>query len=144
MRSLTCEQDGFRRSRASASESCLERLRISMDGAYFLFCGAPQNRKGLFHTAEAGERDRRSEVAAFLQVPEQFKAVHARHDQIRHDDVRVEGSEPFQRFLPVARDLRLKVALGKHGSQGVTLPLVIIDDEDPARNRGQSGHCLPL
>jgi hypothetical protein len=23
------------------------RLRISMDGAYFLFCGAPQNRKGI-------------------------------------------------------------------------------------------------
>ena len=23
------------------------RLRISMDGAYFLFCGSPQNRKGI-------------------------------------------------------------------------------------------------
>ena len=72
----------------------------------------------LFHAAEAGERDRRSEVAAFLQVPEQFKAVHARHDQIRDDDVRVEGGEPFQRFLPVGGDLRFKVTIGKHGGQG--------------------------
>ena len=96
----------------------------------------------LFHAAEAGERDRRSEVAAFLQMPEQLEAVHARHDQIRNDDVRVEGSEPFQRFLPVGRDLRFKVAVGKHGSQGGTLPLVIVNDEDPARNRRQSGHRL--
>ncbi len=94
----------------------------------------------LFHAAEAGERDRRSEVAAFLQVPEQFEAVHARHDQIRNDDVRVEGSEPFQRFLPVGRHLRLKVSIGKHGSQGGTLALLIVDDEDPARNRRQSKH----
>ena len=93
--------------------------------------------KRLLHAAEAGERDRRSEVAAFLQVPEQFKAVHARHDQIRNDDVCVEGGEPFQRFLPVGRHLRLKVTIGKHGSQGGTLALVVIDDEDPARNGSQ-------
>ena len=86
----------------------------------------------LFHAAEAGERDRRSEVAAFLQMPEQFKAVHARHHQIRNNDVRVEGGEPFQRFLPVGRDLRVKVGIGKHGGQGGTLALIIVDDEDPA------------
>ena len=96
----------------------------------------------LFHAAETGEYDRRSEVAAFLQVPEQFKAVHARHDQIRNDDVSVEGRETFQRFLSVACDLRLKVRLGQHGSQGSTLPLVIIDDEDPARNRRQLAHLV--
>jgi hypothetical protein len=81
---------------------------------------------------EASERDRRSEVAPFLQVPEQLKAVHARHDQIRNDDVCVEGNEPFQRFLPVARDLRVKGTIRKHGSQGGTLALVIVDDENPA------------
>ena len=96
----------------------------------------------LFHAAEAGERDRWSEVAAFLQVPEQFKAVHARHDQIRNYDVCVEGSEPFQRFLTVGRDLRFKVAIGKHGSQGGTLALIIVDNEDPARNHRQSRHRL--
>jgi hypothetical protein len=84
--------------------------------------------KRLFDTAEAGERYRRSEVAAFFQVPEQFKAVHARHDQIRNNDVRVEGSQSFQRFLPVGRDLSVKVTLGKHGSQSGTLALVIVDD----------------
>ena len=52
----------------------------------------------------------------------------------------VEGSEPFQRFLPVGGDLRFKVTTGEHGSQGGTLPLVVVDDEDPARNRRQSGH----
>ena len=29
-----------------------DRLRISMDGAYFLFCGAPQNRKGIDSIAQ--------------------------------------------------------------------------------------------
>ena len=29
-----------------------KRLRISMDGAYFLFCGAPQNRKGIDSLAQ--------------------------------------------------------------------------------------------
>src|SRR5580698_4452817 len=47
-------------------------------------------RQGLFHAAEASERDRRSEVAAFLQMPEQLKAVHARHDQVRYNDVCIE------------------------------------------------------
>ena len=97
----------------------------------------------LFHAAEAGERDRRSEVAALLQMPEQFEAVHARHDQIRNDDVCVEGGEPFQRFQPVGRDLRVKVGIGQHGGQGGTLPLVIVNDEDPTRNWLKSGH-LPL
>src|ERR1035438_2174810 len=49
-------------------------------------------RQRLFYSAEAVERDRRSEVAAFLQMPEQFKAVHARHHQVRDDDIRVEGT----------------------------------------------------
>jgi len=31
---------------------CLKGLRISMDGAYFLFCGAPQNRKGIDSLAQ--------------------------------------------------------------------------------------------
>jgi hypothetical protein len=75
-------------------------------------------------------------------MPEQFEAVHARHDQIRNDDVSVEGSEPFQRFLPVGRDLRGKVTIGKHSGQGAALTLIIVDDEDPARNRRQSGHRL--
>jgi hypothetical protein len=63
-------------------------------------------------------------------VPEQFKAVHARHDQIRNDDVCVEGREPFHRFLAVGHDLRLKVTIGKHCSQRSTLALVVIDNED--------------
>jgi transposase len=29
-----------------------KKLRISMDGAYFLFCGAPQNRKGIDSLAQ--------------------------------------------------------------------------------------------
>ena len=98
----------------------------------------------LLHTAECGEGDRRREVAAFLQAPEQLKAVHARHDQVRHDDVRVEGSEPFQRILPVAGDLCFKLAVGQHGGQGGTLALVIVDDKDPAWNGRQSGHHRPF
>ena len=96
--------------------------------------------KRLVHTAEAGERDRRREIAAFLQVPEQFKTVHARHNQIRDDDVCVEGCEPFQCFQPVGRYLSVKVTIGKHGGEGATLPLVVIDDEDPARKCRLSGH----
>ena len=91
--------------------------------------------KRLVHTSEAGERDRRCEIAAFLQVPEQFKAVHSRHHQIRNNDVCVEGCEPFQCFPPVGRHLGVKVTLAEHGRQRATLPLVIIDNENPARNR---------
>jgi hypothetical protein len=80
------------------------------------------------HAAESRKRDRRREVATFFQVAQQFEAVHARHDQIGDDDVRVEGREPFQGLLPVSRDLRFEVAIGKHGSQGGALALVIVDD----------------
>ncbi len=58
-------------------------------------------RQRLVDASETGEHDRRSLVAVFLQVPEQLEAVHARHDQVGNNDIRVEGSEPFQRFLPV-------------------------------------------
>jgi len=92
-------------------------------------------RQRLFYAAETGERDRRREVAALLQVTEQLEAVHARHDQIRDDDVRVEGNEPLQRFLPIGRHLRFKVRLGKHGRQGAALALLIVNYEDPAWDR---------
>jgi hypothetical protein len=46
------------------------------------------------------------------------------------------------RFLPVGRNLRVKVAIGKHGSHGGALTLVVVNDQDPARNRRQSGHRL--
>jgi hypothetical protein len=65
-------------------------------------------------------------------MPQQLKAVHARHKQIRNDDVCVEDSEAFQRFLSVACNLYFKVGVGEHGSQGGALPLVIVDDEDSA------------
>src|SRR5580698_408683 len=94
----------------------------------------------LLHAAEAGECDRWSEVAAFLQIPEQFEAVHARHDQVRDNDVRIEGSELLERFAPIRGDLRVKLRLGKHARQSSALALVIVDYEDPARNRGQCGH----
>ena len=33
------------------------RLRISMDGAYFLFCSSPQNRKGIDSLAQLCQRE---------------------------------------------------------------------------------------
>jgi hypothetical protein len=73
-------------------------------------------------------------------MPQQLEAIHARHEQIRDDDVRIEGSEPFQRFLAVARNLNFKVAAGEDGSYGSALLLVIVNDEDPARKSRLSGH----
>src|SRR5581483_130135 len=55
-------------------------------------------RKRLLHAAKARECDCWGEVAAFFQSAEQLEAVHARHDQIRNNDVCIEGTEPFQRF----------------------------------------------
>ena len=75
-----------------------------------------------------------------LQVPEELETVHARHDQIRNDDIRTEGGEPFERFLSIRRNLRLLVIIGEHGGQGGTLALVIVDDQDAARNSRFSGH----
>jgi hypothetical protein len=72
-------------------------------------------------------------VATLIQVPEQFETVHARHHQIRNDDVRIERSEPLQCFLPVGGDLRFKVAIGKHGDQSIPLALIVIYNEDSAR-----------
>ena len=59
---------------------------------------------------------------------DQFESVHARHDQIRNNDVRVEGTEPFQRFEAVCGNLRHKAAVGKNGRQRGTLGGVIICD----------------
>jgi len=39
-------------------------------------------------------------------------------------------------------DLRLKVTARKHGSQGRTLALLIVDDENPARNHRLQSICL--
>ncbi len=39
-------------------------------------------RQRLLHAAETRKRDCRRKIAAFLEPPEQFEAVHARHDQI--------------------------------------------------------------
>jgi hypothetical protein len=73
-------------------------------------------------------------------MAEEFEAVHARHDQVRNDDIGVKGTQPIQRFLPVGGDLRLKVTFGEHGSQSSPPSFLIIDDENPARNRWQLGH----
>jgi hypothetical protein len=43
---------GFHQARVNLSVSVSKKLRISMDGAYFLFCGAPQNRKGIDSLAQ--------------------------------------------------------------------------------------------
>ena len=58
---------------------------------------------------------------------EEFEAVHARHDQIRNDDIRREGGEPFERLRAVGRYLRLKVIIGEHGGRSGALALIIID-----------------
>src|SRR6185369_3728651 len=52
MWSPTCGYGRVRRSRASILKPCLKGLRISMDGAYLRFCGAPQNRKGIDSIAQ--------------------------------------------------------------------------------------------
>ena len=96
----------------------------------------------LFHAAESGEHNRWSKVAVLLQVLKKLETVHARHDQIRNDDIRTKGGETFQRFLPVRRKLRLKAIIGEHGGQSGTLALVIIDDQDPARICRFSGHRI--
>src|ERR1022692_1519939 len=124
-RAIQKDFEGARFHRLFQKPECLE----VMDGG-----------KRFFHTAEAGERDRRREISAFLQMPEQFEAVHAWHDQIRNDDVRVEGREPFQCFQTVGRHLSVKITTGKYGGQGAPLPLVVVDDKDPARNCRLSGH----
>jgi hypothetical protein len=36
------------------------------------------------------------------QRPQQIEAIHARHDQVGHEQVRLEGCQLFQRFLAVA------------------------------------------
>jgi hypothetical protein len=97
-------------------------------------------RQRLFHAPEARKRDHWSEVAAIIQMPEKFEAVHTRHDQICDDDVCVKGSERFQRLQAIRSDLCVKVGIGQHRSQGSALALVIVNDEDPARNYGKSGH----
>ena len=100
-----------------------ECLEIMNDGQRF------------FDASECREHNRRSKIAALLQLTQQFKAVHARHDQIRNNHVRVEGVEPFQRFKAVSGNLRHKAAIGKNGRQHDTLGVVIIYDEDAARSR---------
>ena len=75
-----------------------------------------------------------------LQIPEKLEAIHARHDQIRHDDICVECREPFQRRQTICSDLRFEVGIGQHRGHSGALTLVIVNDEDPARNYGKSGH----
>lgn len=87
-----------------------------------------------FDAAECGEHNRRSVVAAILQVLDQLESVHARHNQIRNNDVRAEGAEPFQRVEAVRGNLRYKAAVGKNGRQRGALGGVIIYYKDAARS----------
>jgi transposase len=52
MRSSTGERGGSDEAGPEFQNPVLKRLRISMDGAYFLFCGALQNRKGIDSLAQ--------------------------------------------------------------------------------------------
>jgi len=47
MQSPTVRHRGFRASETRVGLPACGKLRISMDGAYFLFCGAPRKRKGI-------------------------------------------------------------------------------------------------
>jgi hypothetical protein len=57
MRSPTGERGGSDEAGPEFQNPVLKRLHISMDGAYFLFCGAPQKRKGIDSLAQLSERN---------------------------------------------------------------------------------------
>jgi transposase len=52
MRSQARREGGLHQARVDLWVPVSNKLRISMDGAYFLFCGAPQNRKGIDSLAQ--------------------------------------------------------------------------------------------
>ena len=111
-----------------AFQKDLERI-----GLHWLFeipeCFEIANRgQRLFHAAECRQHDRRSVIAALVQVPDQLESVHARHQQIRNNDVCVEGVEPFERFQSVCGNLCLEASIGENSRQRGTLAVVIIYD----------------
>jgi len=95
-----------------------------------------------FYTPETGKRDRRPEIATVPQLPKQLESIHARHDQIRNDNVGAEGSKPVEGILPSDRHLRLEITVWQHRHQSTTLSHVIIDDENSAPQGWQSWHEL--
>jgi len=74
------------------------------------------------------------------QMPEEFEPVHARHNQVRHDHIGIEGSQALQSVYTVGSELYFEMRAGKHRRQSYTLVFVVIDDEYPTRNTGSSGH----
>jgi hypothetical protein len=63
-------------------------------------------------------------------------AVHARHVQVEQDEGEFLGQQPAQRILARAGDHQLMAQLLQRLDGGEGVALVVVDDEDPRRQRG--------
>jgi len=81
---------------------------------------------GRVHVAERGHHDDRDRVLAGAKLGDELDAVHSRHLEVRHHDVRVERFELAERLERVGRHLDLEAGVAKELRQrGSRVDLVV-------------------
>jgi hypothetical protein len=88
----------------------------------------------LFDTPKTGQDDRRRAVAALFERSKKFKTVHARHIEIRQNQISRALGVYLQRFHPVGSGNRRKPQGIDHLSDSQPLTSLIVDDQHTGRS----------
>jgi hypothetical protein len=121
-----------------AKHAGLNRLLHEPEGSQFMDCG-----HGGLYIAERGQDNGRDLQILRRQAPQQFKAVHAGHFQIRDENRDRVTQQLLERFLSVGRGVRRKAPASDDACQSVALRLFVIGDEDPRDRRRCRNRHLP-
>ncbi len=94
---------------------------------------------GAFHFVERGDHDdgHVAQRRVGLHLPEHLVAVHVRHHDVQKDRVERPLAQDRERLLSGGRDFDLGALRADSARQHVPVRLVVVDDEDPAVERGQ-------
>src|SRR5579863_1862851 len=89
------------------------------------------NCQSLANAAEPRQNHRRRGIPAIEQGPEQFEAVQPRHDQIGDDNIHWRDAKFFKGLFSIRSRLGDVAQRSDDLGEGVPLPLVVIDHQDP-------------
>jgi hypothetical protein len=115
-----------------------ELHRVHVVGLGDVVEGAAADRlDGAVHVAEGGDQDDRRVGRVAPERLGDGEAVHLRHADVRHHEVRrLPGREPLEGLAAVGELLHLPAALSEDAGEELAARGVVVDDPDPVHGRG--------